>query len=126
MSDDEFSGSASVDSQLLELQNDYIAGLRGRITPLMNAWQKCVNSDYAADSLQEVYRSVHAIAGTSSMLNVSPVDVLSNKAQVLIHGLMNTDDRDSALFIELDKTLKTLELAVLSGEVKAPPINLNG
>jgi len=115
-----------VDSQLLELQKEYVASLPARLVPVMASWQCCVDSNYAADLLQEVYRAVHAIAGTSSMLNVTPVNELSNKAQELIHGLMAADDMDAERLLDLGKTLKTLESVILAGKVKAPPINLHG
>jgi hypothetical protein len=116
----------SVDAQLAELQSDYISHLHERTVPVLAAWQAYLDSEFSPDLLNEVYRGVHAIAGTSSILKVSPIDSLSNKAQVQIQSLLPPAGVDMSLIAEVAETLNELHRVALSGDVKAPPINLNG
>lgn len=126
MVSDEFSNNQSVDDQLAELQKEYIANLSERVQPVVVLWQKYIASNYAADVLSEVYRGVHAIAGTSSILNISPIDTLSNRAQIQIQSVMQAEGFDAAAVEGIGVIINEMIRVASSGEVNAPPINLNG
>ncbi|WP_373082663.1 hypothetical protein [Zhongshania sp.] len=126
MGSDELSNNQSVDDQLAELQKEYIANLNERVQPVVVLWQKYIASNYAADVLSDVYRGVHAIAGTSSILNISPIDTLSNRAQIQIQSVMQAEEFDAAAVEGIGVIINEMIRVASSGEVNAPPINLNG
>lgn len=116
----------SVDAQLAELQGEYIANLYERVAPVLVSWQAYIDGRYAPDLLKEVYRGVHAIAGTASILNVRPVDTLSQTAQAQIQGMLQASEVDASVVTQIDETLNEMLLVAKSGDVEAAPINLNG
>ncbi len=126
MTSHEDDAKKSVDSQLAELQREYIANLYERVAPVLAAWQVYVDGGYESDLLKEVYRGVHAIAGTSSILNVSPVDNLSQKAQAQVQCMLQASAVDLSLVSEIAEILNEMLRVAKSGDVEAPPINLNG
>ena len=114
----------SVDAQFAELQRDYIAGLSVRVQPILVTWQQYLDDGMPADLLKELYRGVHAIAGTAGILNVSPVDALSNKAQIVLHGAMQSGEMSAAQISEVSVMLNELLLVAQSGKVDVRPMGL--
>jgi hypothetical protein len=125
MSDSELNEKPSVDAQLAALQTEYIANLYDRVLPVLSLWQDYIASNYSPELLRDVYRKMHAIAGTSSILNVKPIDSLSNEVQIKIQSVLQAADIDAALIAEIAMILNEILDVVKSGDISAPPINLN-
>jgi hypothetical protein len=125
MSDSELNEKPSVDAQLAALQTEYIANLYDRVLPVLSLWQDYIASNYSPELLRDVYRKMHAIAGTSSILNVKPIDSLSNEVQIKIQSVLQAADIDAALIAEIAMILNEILDVAKSGDISAPPINLN-
>lgn len=125
MSDSELNAKQSVDAQLAALQTEYIASLYDRVLPVLSLWQDYIASNYSPELLRDVYRKMHAIAGTSSVLNVKPIDRLSNQVQIKIQTLLQAADIEAVLIAEIALTLNEILEVAKSGDINAPPINLN-
>ena len=125
MSDSELNEKPSVDAQLAALQTEYIANLYDRVLPVLSLWQDYIARNYSPELLRDVYRKMHAIAGTSSILNVKPIDSLSNEVQIKIQSVLQAADIDAALIAEIAMILNEILDVAKSGDISAPPINLN-
>jgi hypothetical protein len=125
MSERELNEKPSVDAQLATLQAEYIANLYERVLPVLSLWQDYIASNYSPELLRDVYRKVHAIAGTSSILNVKPIDRLSNQVQIKIQTVLQAADIETTLIAEIGLTLNEILDVAKSGDINAPPINLN-
>ena len=125
MSDRELNEKPSVDAQLATLQAEYIANLYERVLPVLSLWQDYIASNYSPELLRDVYRKVHAIARTSSILNVKPIDRLSNQVQIKIQTVLQSTDIETTLIAEIGLTLNEILDVAKSGDINAPPINLN-
>ena len=114
----------NVNAQFAELQREYIANLPERVAPIFENWQHYIDSEFAPDLLKMVYRGVHAIAGTSGILNLSPIDSLSNTAQIQIHALLQADDIDLRHIDKISQVFKELQRVVETGAIEVRPMGL--
>jgi chemotaxis protein histidine kinase CheA len=120
------SSSDSVDTQLAELQESYVLKLDQKLTEIMDLWLNCKTSGHSKESMHKLYRAVHAVAGTSSILNITAVSRVCVGIQNILLPMTNgSSDIDQSIPL-LEAQFSELDAVLTSHRFEAKPINLNG
>jgi chemotaxis protein histidine kinase CheA len=116
----------SIDDRLAELQREYIAELPGKVAEVAGEWSIFLNNGMTQDQLSRFYRAIHSIAGTTGMLNIVKVNLLTKDIQTLVNPLRDNDEPDTKVINEICGKLIELKILASSNSITALPINLNG
>jgi len=115
----------SVDSQLLELQKSYLAKLDRKLEEILAIWSSGKAQTYSKDTSHKLYRAVHAVAGTSAILNITDVSRVCSSIQDILHPIINTNKNESCDLSILEKPFNELKTIHDTQAFGAKPIKLN-
>jgi hypothetical protein len=118
--------SETIDDRLAELQSEYIADLPKKVAEVVGEWNIFLNNGMTQDQLSCFYRAIHSIAGTTGMLNIVKVSLLTKDIQALVNPLRDSDEPDPKVINEICGKLIELKILASSNSITALPINLNG
>lgn len=119
------SSSDSVDTQLAELQESYILKLDQKLSEILDLWLSCKTSNHSKELMHKLYRAVHAVAGTSSILNITQVSRVCIEIQNILLPITNgNSDQDQSITL-LENQFKKLDVLFKNRDFDAQPIKLN-
>ena len=125
MSQHDSSNSGSVDAQLAELQRNYILKLDQKITDILNVWQILKNSPQPTDDIYDLHRSVHAVAGTSAILNFMEVSRICSSIELLLLPILKSETYEENTLSQIDTHMNELNTLRENQTYSATPINLD-
>lgn len=126
MNQNDSSNTDSVDTQLADLQESYILKLDQKLGEILDLWLSCKMSNYSKESMQKLYRAVHAVAGTSSILNISAVSRVCVEIQNILLPMTNGNSDVGQNIPLLEDQFKELDVVATNRHFDAKPINLDG
>lgn len=116
----------SVDAQLADLQNSYIAKLDQKLQDIIDLWINFKNHDQSKEELHPLYRAVHSVVGTSSTLNISEVSRLCSSLEKVLLPMLKVDVLDANDILAIGPQIAELSALRESKDYKPKPIKLNG
>ncbi|MFT6423554.1 MAG: chemotaxis protein histidine kinase CheA [Thalassolituus sp.] len=119
------SSSDSVAIQLAELQESYILKLDQKLSEILNLWLSSKTSNHSKESMHKLYRAVHAVAGTSSILNIPQVSRVCIEIQNILLPMTNGSSDEDQNIALLEDQFKKLDLVFKNRDFNPKPINLN-
>ncbi len=109
--------AAKIETQLRELQRNYIAGLPGRLDEIESQWRLLNAGKWDSDLLSELHRRVHSLTGSGKTFGLGRLSdnarVIEHEIQRLMQGAARPDkglaERLSRLLAGLRETLGEAE-----------------
>ncbi|WP_027873024.1 Hpt domain-containing protein [Spongiibacter marinus] len=112
-----------INEELRQLQRDYIKKLPGRVTQLVEAWKRNL-AQSEEETLQDIYRQAHTIAGTSGVLGIDEVSQAARAIEQLIKERENDGSLNSEEISAAQHSIDILHKLSTSSEIKIREINL--
>lgn len=112
-----------INEELRQLQRDYIKKLPGRVTQLVEAWTRNL-AQSKEETLQDIYRQAHTIAGTSGVLGIDEVSQAARAIEQLIKERENDVSLNSEEISAAQHSIDILHKLSTSSEIKIREINL--
>lgn len=112
-----------INEELRQLQREYIGKLPSRMQVLEQAWQAYI-TQAKPEYLQDIYRRVHAITGTSGVLGI---DEVSDAARAIEQAVRDRRQKDSLTSTEtkaIQAYIEILSNLARSSEIKVRTIDL--
>lgn len=126
MTQNDSPSSDPVDTQLVELQNSYIAKLDQKLQDIITLWITFKSNEQSKDELHPLYRAVHSVVGTSSTLNISEVSRLCSSLENRLLPMLNADAFNANDISCTEAMINELSTLRQSKDYKPMPIKLNG
>jgi chemotaxis protein histidine kinase CheA len=112
-----------INEELRQLQRDYIKKLPGRVTQLVEAWTRNL-AQSEEETLQDIYRQAHTIAGTSGVLGIDEVSQAARAIEQLIKERENNGSLNSEEISTAQHSIDILHKLSTSSEIRIREINL--
>ncbi|CAA0095310.1 Uncharacterised protein [Zhongshania aliphaticivorans] len=124
MSQNNNTGSDSVDAQLVELQKSYILKLDHKLQHIIDLWLRYKAQDDPSNTLKEFHRAVHSVAGTASILNISEVSRICTTIEENLILLISKNAHHQEIFSTLEPHIDDLKALLISKNFNPAPIKL--
>lgn len=112
-----------INEELRQLQRDYIKKLPGRVTQLVEAWTRNL-AQPKEETLQDIYRQAHTIAGTSGVLGIDEVSQAARAIEQVIKERESNDSLSAEEISAAQHSIDILRELSTSSEIKIREINL--
>jgi len=112
-----------INEELRQLQRDYIKKLPGRVTQLVEAWTSIL-AQPNEETLQDIYRQAHTIAGTSGVLGIDEVSHAARTIEQVIKERESNGSLSSEEISTAQYSIDILRKLSISSEIKIREINL--
>jgi len=112
-----------INEELRQLQRDYIKKLPGRVTQLAEAWTSNL-AQPKEETLQDIYRQAHTIAGTSGVLGIDEVSQAARAIEQVIKERESNDSLSAEEISAAQHSIDILRELSTSSEIKIREINL--
>lgn len=116
------SSADNANAELLKLQHDYIQRLPERLAQLRDSWQHYLQHG-DADSLSDLHRHAHSMAGTAGVLGVCSVSEQARHIEQLL-STRNSAELQPEIFKQLAHALSELEQHIYNDRITASRIQL--